>query len=103
MNREENQQPKTTENLLLSLKETENDEKITQNPLVSPKTGTATSSPTDLTASRSLILNVMLWMRKEALKQLMKDNLATMREAEDRWKAPEERHRKSQRAKSDYL
>jgi hypothetical protein len=45
----------------------------------------------------------MLWMRKEALEQLMKDNLATMREAEDLWKATEERHRKSQRAKSDYL
>jgi hypothetical protein len=42
-------------------------------------------------------------MRKEALKQLMKDNLATMREAEDRWKATEERHRKSQRAKNGYL
>jgi hypothetical protein len=102
MNTEEIQQPKTAQPLL-SLKETENDEKITQNPLLSPQTGTATSSPTDLTASRSLILNVMLWMRKEALKQPMKDNLATMREAEDLWKATEERHRKSQRAKSDYL
>jgi hypothetical protein len=31
---------------------------------------------------------------QEALKQMMKDNLKTMREAEDRWKATEERHKK---------
>jgi hypothetical protein len=46
------------------------EETTNQEKLLCPKAGTATSSPTDKTASQSInIVNVMLWMKKNAYEE----------------------------------